>query len=132
MQRMIIEISPNRPDFSFLTGWEPALTAMLFVGASGGTLATAGIAPELVGAIYTSVTQGRFETAKKLQVHLIRLFDAMLNAGEFPSGFRAGAQGRGFAIGRSRQPMCDLSVNCKSQVGRSVHEALTTLTQSQY
>jgi 4-hydroxy-tetrahydrodipicolinate synthase len=129
MQRMIIEISRNRPDFSFLTGWEPALTAMLFVGASGGTLATAGVAPELVGAIYASVAQGRFDIAKELQVHLIRLFDAMLDAGEFPSGFRAGAQERGFAIGRSRQPMCDLNVECKSRLSLSVHQTLAMLTQ---
>jgi dihydrodipicolinate synthase/N-acetylneuraminate lyase len=132
MQRMIMEISSNRPDFTFLTGWEPALTAMLFVGASGGTLATAGVAPELVGAIYSSVTQGRFEVAKELQVHLIRLFDVMLNAGEFPSGFRAGAQERGFAIGRSRQPMCDVDINCKSRIGQSLHEILEILSEFQY
>jgi 4-hydroxy-tetrahydrodipicolinate synthase len=113
VQRMIMEIHPNRRDFSFLTGWDPAIAPMLFVGATGGTLATAGVAPELVLAIYASVTQHQFEIAKQLQLHLIRLFDAMLNAGEFPSGFRAGAQERGFAIGRSRQPKCDLGVDCK-------------------
>jgi len=91
MQRMIMEIHFNRPDFSFLTGWDPAISAMLFVGATGGILATAGVVPELALAIYASVIQCRFEKAKELQVHLIRLFDAMLNAGEFPSGFRAGA-----------------------------------------
>jgi dihydrodipicolinate synthase/N-acetylneuraminate lyase len=132
MQRMILEIQPKRPDFSFLTGWDSAIAAMLFVGATGGTLATAGVAPELVLAVYASVTQRQFETAKELQLHLIRLFDAMLNAGEFPSGFRAGVEQRGFTIGRSRQPSCDLGVDSKSRVIRSLHEALAALTQSQY
>src|SRR3954464_11101058 len=111
MQRMIMEISVNRPDFAFLTGWEPALTAMLFVGAMGGTLATAGVMPELTQAIYELALEGRFELAKQLQIHLIRLFDVMLGAGEFPSGFRAGAGARGFAIGRSRQPMSNLDMS---------------------
>jgi 4-hydroxy-tetrahydrodipicolinate synthase len=127
MQRMIMEIHFNRPDFSFLTGWDPAISAMLFVGATGGVLATAGVVPELALAIYASVIQCRFEMEKELQVHLIRLFDA-LNAGQFPSGFRAGAQGRGFAIGRSRQPMCELGISCKSRVGQSLRETLAILT----
>jgi len=127
MQRMIMEIRFNRPDFSFLTGWDPAIAAMLFVGATGGVLASAGVVPELALAIYASVMQCRLERAKELQAHLIRLFDVMLSTGEFPSGFRAGAQGRGFAIGRSRQPMSDLGVDCKLRVGQKIHDGLEVL-----
>jgi 4-hydroxy-tetrahydrodipicolinate synthase len=129
MQRMIMDLSVHRPDFSFLTGWEPALIAMLFVGATGGTLATAGVAPELTRASYSSVIQGRFEIAKELQARLIRLFDAMLDAGEFPSGFRAGAQARGFAIGPSRQPMRDLDKCCNSLIVQTLEDCLAFLVQ---
>lgn len=132
MQRMIMGIQPHRPDFSFLTGWDSALAAMLFVGATGATLATAGVVPELVQAIYASVVQGQFDRTRDLQPQLIRLFDAMLNAGEFPAGFRAGAKERGFAMGCSRQPKCELSTNCESAVVRSVQNAIETLTRSKY
>src|SRR5919198_263659 len=46
MMRMIAAVRPLRPDFSFLTGWDPALVPMLLVGCDGGTNATSGVAPE--------------------------------------------------------------------------------------
>ena len=32
LMRMIAAVQPNRPDFSFLTGWEAALMPMLLIG----------------------------------------------------------------------------------------------------
>ncbi len=48
MQRMIAAVRPNRPDFSFLTGWDAALMPMLLIGCDGGTHAVSGVAPELL------------------------------------------------------------------------------------
>jgi 4-hydroxy-tetrahydrodipicolinate synthase len=124
MQRMINDISPHRPDFAFLTGWEPSLTPMLFVGATGGTLATAGVVPELTCAIFNAAARNDFATAKKLQPKLIKLFDALLNAGEFPSGFRAGAQARGFKIETSRQPHCRASIEFEQRLSGMINAAL--------
>src|SRR5438045_5101944 len=47
MGRMIQAIRHDRPDFTFLTGWEAVLVPMLIMGADGGTNATSGIVPEL-------------------------------------------------------------------------------------
>jgi 4-hydroxy-tetrahydrodipicolinate synthase len=40
-----------------------------------------------------------------LQHRLLELFDAMLYSTDFPDGFRAAIELRGFAMGRSRQPL---------------------------
>ena len=58
MIRMIKSVRPNRPDFSFLTGWDAALMPMLLIGCDGGTNATSGIVPELTRKLY-DLTLGR-------------------------------------------------------------------------
>ena len=41
----------------------------------------------------------------KLQYRLLELFDAMLLSADFPEGFRAAVELRGFRFGPSRQPL---------------------------
>ena len=41
----------------------------------------------------------------KLQYRLLELFDAMLYSADFPEGFRAAVELRGFRMGKSRQPL---------------------------
>src|ERR1035437_3940658 len=48
MMRMIRNIRPKRPDFTFLTGWDPMIVPMVMVGATGGVNAIGNVAPELV------------------------------------------------------------------------------------
>jgi 4-hydroxy-tetrahydrodipicolinate synthase len=40
-----------------------------------------------------------------LQLRLIELFDLMLTSADFPEGFRAAVELRGFDFGRGRQPL---------------------------
>jgi 4-hydroxy-tetrahydrodipicolinate synthase len=49
----------------------------------------------------------------KLQLRLIELFDAMLYSADFPEGFRAAVDLRGFQFGKGRQPLSE-----KQQVDR--------------
>jgi dihydrodipicolinate synthase/N-acetylneuraminate lyase len=105
MMRMIAAIRPLRPDFSFLTGWEAVLVPMLMVGADGGTHATSGVVPELTRRMYDLGRSRQFDNAMQLQYRLLELFDAMLYSADFPEGFRAAVELRGFAMGRSRQPL---------------------------
>jgi len=105
MMRMIAAIRPMRPEFSFLTGWEAVLVPMLLVGADGGTHATSGVVPELTRLMYDLTLGGDFEQAVRLQYRLLELFDAMLYSADFPEGFRAAVELRGFVLGRSRQPL---------------------------
>ncbi len=105
MQRMLAAVRPVRPDFVFLTGWEPVLASMIAIGADGGTHATSGVAPELTRDIYDLARQGKMERALAQQQRLLPLFDAMLGGLDFPEGFRVGVEQRGFAMGASRQPL---------------------------
>jgi 4-hydroxy-tetrahydrodipicolinate synthase len=105
MMRMIAAIRPVRPDFSFLTGWEAVLVPMLLVGADGGTHATSGVVPELTRMMFDLTGKRALDEAMKLQYRLLELFDAMLYSTDFPEGFRAAVELRGFAMGRGRQPL---------------------------
>ncbi|MBT4693238.1 MAG: dihydrodipicolinate synthase family protein [Planctomycetaceae bacterium] len=104
MMRMISRIRPNRPEFSFLTGWDPILVPMLWVGADGGTNASSGVVPELTSKIYQLASTGEWDLARDLQFRLLRLFDAMILNSEFPEGFREAIKLRGFDTGTGRQP----------------------------
>jgi len=105
MMRMIAALRPKRPDFAFLSGWEAVLVPMMITGCDGGTNATSNVVPELTRRLFDLTKAGQLEEAMKLQYRILELFDAMLFPFEFPDGFRAAAEMRGFHFGRSRMPM---------------------------
>lgn len=105
MIRMIQAVRPNRPEFSFLTGWDAALMPMLLVGCDGGTNASSGVVPELTRKLYELTTSHQIDAARQLQYDLVNLFDTMIYSAEFPDGFRAAVDLRGFNMGRGRQPL---------------------------
>jgi 4-hydroxy-tetrahydrodipicolinate synthase len=107
MMRMISAVRPIRPDFTFLTGWEAVLVPMLLIGADGGTNATSGVVPELTKKLYELTRAGQLDEAMRLQYRMLELFDAMLYSADFPEGFRAAVELRGFTVGNSRQPQTD-------------------------
>src|SRR5579863_10131639 len=107
MIRMIKAVRPNRPEFSFLTGWDAALMPMLLVGCDGGTNATSGVVPEITRRLYDLTVAGRLDEARKAQYKVVKLFDAMMYTADFPEGFRAALSLRGFQPGPGRQPMSE-------------------------
>ncbi|NLX95399.1 MAG: dihydrodipicolinate synthase family protein [Rhodopirellula sp.] len=107
MVRMIAAVRPNRPDFSFLCGWDTVLMPMLLIGCDGGTNASAGIVPEITMKLYEETVAGHLEEAKALQYRLTRWFDAMLSGGDFPEGFRTALGLRGIRTGVGRQPLSE-------------------------
>ncbi|MCC7476016.1 MAG: dihydrodipicolinate synthase family protein [Pirellulales bacterium] len=104
MLRMMAAVKPVRPGFAFFTGWEAALLPMLLIGCDGATLATSGVVPEVTRALFDSVAEGRLELARDFQEQLTPLFDTLLTGDDFPEGFRAAIEARGFRMGPSRQP----------------------------
>jgi 4-hydroxy-tetrahydrodipicolinate synthase len=108
MMRMIAAVRPNRPNFSFLTGWDAALMPMLLVGCDGGTNATSGVVPEIMKKLYELTIARRLDAALDLQYRVLKLFDAMLYSAEFPEGFRAALRLRGIHTGVGRQPQSDV------------------------
>ncbi|MDZ7617446.1 MAG: dihydrodipicolinate synthase family protein, partial [Patescibacteria group bacterium] len=102
MMRMIDAVRPNRPDFSFLTGWDCVLLPMLLIGCDGATVATSGFVPEITGKLYRAARGGRLDEARSLQTHLTEVFDAVLYSVDFPEGVRAAIELRGFNLGEGR------------------------------
>ena len=107
MIRMIKAVRPNRPEFSFLTGWDAALMPLILIGCDGGTNATSGVVPEVTRKLYDLTVAGKLDEALKVQYDLVTLFDTMIYSAEFPEGFRAAAELRGFKMGIGRQPLSD-------------------------
>ena len=107
MIRMIKAVRPNRPEFSFLTGWDAALMPLLLIGCDGGTNATSGVVPEITRRLYDLTMAGRLDEARQVQYDLVTLFDTMIYSAEFPEGFRAAVELRGFRMGTGRQPMAE-------------------------
>jgi len=105
MIRMIQAVRPNRPDFSFLTGWDAALMPLLLIGADGGTNASSGVVPELTRKLYDLTMSAQLDEARRVQYDLLTLFDTMIYSAEFPEGFRAAVELRGFQMGHGRQPI---------------------------
>ena len=117
MMRMMSAVRPIRPDFTFLTGWEAVLVPMLLIGVDGGTNATSGVVPELTRKLYDLTRAGQIDEAMRLQFRMLELFDAMLYSADFPEGFRAAVELRGFRVGQaaSRRPIASKSTGqaCK-------------------
>ena len=127
MIRLIAAVRPIRPDFTFLTGWDPALVPMLAVGCDGGTHATSGVAPELTRRIYDTVRAGDIDAAMGLQRQLVELFDPLIQAPDFPEGFRIGAEARGFKMGVSRQPATEAQTADRRKLAERVRKQLDAL-----
>ncbi|TWU27051.1 4-hydroxy-tetrahydrodipicolinate synthase [Novipirellula galeiformis] len=129
MMRMIAAIRPMRDDFSFLTGWDASLAAMLIAGADGGTNATSGVVPELTRALHRAVKAGNIDDAIRLQYQLLPLFDAMLGLGEFPEGFRAGARSRGWDLGPGRVPVSEQQRDAIARTQREIDALVSGVTE---
>lgn len=118
-QTLLHRIKPKRPDFSVLIGWEELLCTALFMGGDGGTLSSAGVVPEVIMKIYDQARAGNWEASRQAQFKLLDLFSLMVNAPNFPEGFRLGYQLRGFETGRARFPLSQEEIEqMKSLHGR--------------
>ena len=127
MGRLIAAVRPIRPDFSFLTGWDPAIVPMLLAGCDGGTLASSGLVPELTRRVYDTVRAGDLAAATVLQREVTEIFDSLIQAPVFPEGFRVGARARGFRMGLSRQPATDSQVADRTRLADSIRGKLAAL-----
>jgi dihydrodipicolinate synthase/N-acetylneuraminate lyase len=124
MGRLIAAVRPIRPDFSFLTGWDPALVPMLLAGCDGGTHASSGVVPGLTRSIYDAVRAGRLDEAFGLQRTLVEIFDPLIQCPDFPEGFRVAAEACGFAMGASRQPATESQLADRRRLADRFRETL--------
>jgi len=91
-----------RPDYVVLVGCEEILLPSVMMGASGGTIATSGIIPEVIVELYEKARTGDIERARTLQYRILDLINLMLLGVNFPEGFKTGIAARGFDVGPPR------------------------------
>jgi len=92
----------QRPDYVVLVGCEEILFPSILMGASGGTIATSGIVPEVIVDLYNKALVGDIENARMLQYRILDLINMMLLGVNFPEGFKTGVAVRGFDVGPPR------------------------------
>jgi 4-hydroxy-tetrahydrodipicolinate synthase len=97
----------QRPDYVVLVGCEEILFPSVLMGASGGTIATSGIIPEVIVEIYNKAVAGEIGRARTLQYRILDLINLMLLGVNFPEGFKTGVAVRGFDVGPPRQVMSE-------------------------
>lgn len=113
-------IKSQRPDFSVLVGWEELLVPALMMGGDGGTLSTCGVAPEVIMSLYKDCQNGNWERAKDMQYKILELFQTMLTAANFPTGFRLGYEARGFNVGSARFPNAPSEEETLADISRKI------------
>jgi 4-hydroxy-tetrahydrodipicolinate synthase len=126
MLRMMAAVEPIRPDFVFLTGWEPALVPMLAMGCQGGTLAMSGVVPEVTRELYDLAICGRLKEAKSLQMLFTELFDRVIFGANFPEGVRVAVERRGFKFGAGRQPLDESQLIDHAEIARMIDSLLAS------
>ena len=91
---------------NFMTGREEAFFPSLSMGGKGCMTGTAGILPEIMVAIYDAFMAKDYERSLELQRMIPNLVRAMF-AVQFPLGFKAALEMRGFDMGPAWQPLSD-------------------------
>ena len=111
----------QRPDYVVLVGCEEILFPSVMMGASGGTIATSGIVPEVIVELYNQALANNVDRARVLQYRILDLINLMLLGVNFPEGFKTGVAVRGFDVGPARTSASDgeqeYLLKLESQIG---------------
>jgi 4-hydroxy-2-oxoglutarate aldolase len=104
-----------KPEFQILAGSAGFLVPALSVGATGGILAAANIAPEKCIAMYETFMAGDLATARNLQLEMIPVNDAITRKWGVPA-LKKAMDYIGLYGGPARKPILPLSPNVKAQL----------------
>lgn len=97
----------SKPGFNVLVGTASALLAALSIGATGGVLALADVAPAECKELYNLCVSGRWEDARALQSRMLPVNQAVGGYLGIP-GVKAAMDMRGFYGGPLRRPLLPL------------------------
>ena len=109
-------------DFNLLVGTAGALFGALALGCAGGVLALANVAPQICVQIYQHVQDGNFEAAKKLQLKMIPVNQAVTAKFGVP-GLKAAMDMLGYFGGDPRPPLLPASEMEKSEIRKILIKA---------
>ena len=103
------------PDFSLMVGTAGALFGALALGCVGGVLALANVAPQHCVKIHRFIKEGNFEAAKRLQLKMIPVNQAVTATYGVP-GLKAAMDMLGYFGGDPRRPLLPSSDKEKSEI----------------
>jgi 4-hydroxy-2-oxoglutarate aldolase len=110
------------PDFDILIGNAPAFLSGLQVGASGGILALANVAPRECVALYNAFRVGQMEQARALQFRLMSVGKAVTTGYGVP-GLKAALDMVGYYGGSPRLPLLPVSDTARNAIRQILVEA---------
>lgn len=103
------------PEFAMLSGQDGLFTQQVMMGARGGVLTTAGLAPAYWNQIQKHAEAGEFTQAMAMQRKFYPLMDALF-VGDFPSPLRAALEMVGLPCGPALTPLTDSSPEVRRDV----------------
>ena len=115
-------IHSTSPDFAFFAGSGSFLLPALSIGARGGVLALANVAPRECVELYAAARRGDFERARELQLRLIRLNAAVTSRWSVP-GLKAALDAIGYYGGPPRPPLLPLGEADRAALRAILQEA---------
>jgi 4-hydroxy-2-oxoglutarate aldolase len=121
--KMASVIKNARPGFQVLAGSASFLLPALSIGALGGILALANIAPGLCLDIYNSFIRGEFEKAKESQLSAVDLNTAVTRQWGVPA-LKAAMDYLGMYGGPVRKPLLPISSPIKKQLFELIDKTL--------
>lgn len=121
--KMATVIKNAKPGFQVFAGSASFLLPALGIGAVGGILALANIAPELCLNIYNSFYEGKHESAKEYQLAAVELNTAVTRQWGVPA-LKAAMDYLGFYGGPVRKPLLPISDEIRKQLIELIERTL--------
>lgn len=115
-------VATAEKDFSVLVGTAGALFGALTLGAVGGVLALANVAPEACVQIHRLVSQGRIEPARELQLRMLPVNTAVTATYGVP-GLKAALDMLGYFGGDPRLPLLPASEKERGEIREILKKA---------
>ena len=115
-------------DVNMLSGREEMVFSTTMLGGKGAMVGTATIFPEIIVKIYNSTLAGDYDTARNLQLAICLAIRAMFSI-QFPLGFKAAMEVRGFNMGPSKVALTEADRARAEATKKRLHTILSELCE---
>lgn len=115
-------------DINMLSGREEMVFSTTMLGGKGAMVGTATIFPEIIVKIYNSTLAGDYDTARNLQLAICLAIRAMFSI-QFPLGFKAAMEVRGFKMGPSKVALTEADRARWEATKKRLHTILSELCE---
>jgi len=115
-------------DINMMSGREEMIFSTTMLGGKGAMVGTATIFPEILVKIYNSTLAGDYDTARSLQMAICLAVRAMFSI-QFPLGFKAAMEVRGFNMGPSKAALTEADKARREATKKRLHTILSELCE---